>query len=61
MSAWLIPSPQFAASTGKPNSRSRLRFSASLKSAAKDKWISYRLDPNELAGRILLRLAELDP
>jgi hypothetical protein len=25
-----------------------------------DKWVSYRLSPDELAGRILERLTELD-
>lgn len=60
MTAWLIPSGLFAKKAGNPTSRGRLRFSASLKPNAQDKWASYRLSPGELAARILGRLAELD-
>jgi hypothetical protein len=60
MNAWLIPSDLFAVNAGNPTSRGRLRFSASLKPGAQDKWVSYRLSPGELAGRILERLTELD-
>lgn len=60
MTAWLVPSATFAQLAGSPNSRGRLRFRASLKPGAQDKWKPYRLGPNHLAGRILDRLAEFD-
>lgn len=42
------------------NKQGRMRFGASMKPAAKDRWISYRLSADELAPRILARLAQLD-
>ena len=59
MHSWLVPSVYFASSAGKPNARGRLRFSASPKPSSVDKWSQFRLSPDELAPRILGRLAEL--
>lgn len=61
MHAWLVPSEDFATKAGEPNNRGRLRFSASMKPAARDKWIPYRLTAEQLAPRILARLTELTP
>ncbi|MCR6490536.1 hypothetical protein M8542_47815 [Amycolatopsis sp. OK19-0408] len=58
--AWLVPSEDYAAQAGPPNSRGRLRFYASLKPNARDRWRDYRLTPAELAPRVLERLAERD-
>lgn len=60
LTAWLIPSADFAAMAGTPNSRGRLRFSASLKPDSQDRWRKYRLEPAELAPRVLERLDELN-
>ena len=58
--AWLVPSVDFAERCGSVNSRGRMRFVASPKPSSKDKWISYRLTPAQLAPKILQRLADLD-
>jgi hypothetical protein len=49
---WLVPSLDFADTT-KPNSQNRHRFSASMKPGSKDQWSRYRLEPADLAHRIL--------
>ena len=59
MQSWLVPSIDFAALAGQPNSRGRLRFSASLKPGSLDKWSDFRLTPEQLAPRILGRLSEM--
>lgn len=59
LAAWLVPSEDFAARAGTPNSKGRLRFYASLKADSRDKWRDYRLAPAELAPRVLVRLDEL--
>ncbi|WIV57791.1 hypothetical protein [Amycolatopsis nalaikhensis] len=56
MCAWLIPSEAFAANAGNPNSRGRLRFSASMRETSSDKWVSYRLTAAALPSKILNRL-----
>ena len=58
--SWLVPSEDFAANAGKPSSRGRLRFYASLSATGRDRWRDYRLEPAELASRVLERLADLD-
>lgn len=60
MTAWLVPSGTFAGMAGEPNSRGRLRFSASMKPESKDRWTPYRLTAAELSQRILARLSELE-
>ncbi|MFF9204430.1 hypothetical protein ACF1AE_21940 [Streptomyces sp. NPDC014986] len=60
MTAWLVPSGTFADMAGEPNSRGRLRFSASTKPDSKDRWTPYRLTAAELSQRILGRLSELE-
>jgi hypothetical protein len=60
MTAWLVPSEVYSANAGKPNSRGRYRFYASMKDNARDKWVEYRLTAKELAPQILERLSELD-
>ncbi|MBP2335541.1 hypothetical protein JOF41_001719 [Saccharothrix coeruleofusca] len=60
MTAWLVPSQVYAAGAGRPTSRDRYRFYASMKPDARDRWVDYRLAPSELAPRILARLAELN-
>jgi hypothetical protein len=60
MTAWLVPSGNFGDMVGEPNSRGRLRFSASMKLESRDRWARYRLSAAELAGRILARLEELE-
>ncbi|EFL19524.1 hypothetical protein [Streptomyces sp. C] len=58
--AWLIPSGTFAEMT-EPNSKGRLRFSASMKEDSRDRWTPFRLrTAAELPRRILTRLAELE-
>ena len=59
LAAWLVPSAVFAARAGAPNSRGRLRFSASLKAGSRDRWRDHRLEPAELAPRVPARLGEL--
>lgn len=56
---WLVPSNVFAASAGPVSSTGRLRFYASFKPTARDRWHDYRLEPAQLGERILARLAEL--
>lgn len=60
LAAWLVPSSEFVARAGQQNARGRLRFAASMKPAAQDRWSAYRLTPAELAPRVLERLAELN-
>lgn len=60
MTAWLVPSQEYAAGAGKPTSKGRYRFYASMKPDARDCWVDHRLVPSELAPRILARLAELE-
>ena len=60
MKAWLVPSPEYAATLTNPNSRGRFRFSASMKEATKDRWSSYRLEAEELPAAILRRVQALD-
>ena len=60
MMAWLVPSPDFAHIVGEPNAKGRLRFNASMKPAAKDRWVKYRLSAEDLAPSVLQRLSELD-
>ncbi len=56
MCAWLIPSEEFKAKAGVPNSRGRYRFSASMRTTTNDKWVGYRLTAAELPRKILDRL-----
>lgn len=60
MTAWLVPSATFGEMAGEPNSKGRLRFSASMKPESKDRWASYRMTAAELSERILTRLGELE-
>ncbi|WP_410583868.1 hypothetical protein [Amycolatopsis sp. lyj-108] len=56
MNAWLVPSPDFEENASEPDSRSRYRFSASMKPGTRDKWAPYRLTAAELPARTLGRL-----
>jgi len=56
--AWLVPSPVFAA-LAKVRTNGTRRFSASLKPASQDQWAAYRLSPTELPLTVLERLSEL--
>ncbi|WP_210480977.1 hypothetical protein [Naasia sp. SYSU D00948] len=58
--AWLVPSPNFEASCGRPTTNDRFRFSASLKAGTQDKWAQYRLSAAELPVRIMKRLEDLE-
>lgn len=60
MHCWMVPSLEYAAVLGKPNSRGRYRFGASAKPDSADRWRPYRLTPAELPVRIMDRLAELE-
>ena len=60
MHAWLVPSMEYAATLGTPNSKGRDRFGASVKPRAADRWRDHRLTAAELPQRILTRLDELD-
>lgn len=60
MQAWLVPSQAFASAVTTTSKLGRLRFGASMKPQAKDRWLKYRLSADELAPRILQRLEELD-
>jgi hypothetical protein len=60
MKAWLVPSQDFAELVTTVNRRGRMRFGASMKPTAKDRWVKYRLGAEELAPQILARLAQLD-
>lgn len=55
---WFMPSHDFS-HHGLRTSNDKLRFSASVKAASKDKWLKYRLTKHELAPAILQRLAEM--
>lgn len=59
MKAWLVPSQHYAEVVGTPNKRGRHRFAASMKEATSDRWRTYRLEPEELPGAILRRLASI--
>ncbi len=59
MDAWLIPSLDYAETLGKPNSRGRYRFSASMKDTANDRWRPYRLTAEQLPPASLNRLDAL--
>lgn len=56
--AWLVPSLDYAQSLGKPNSRGRYRFGASMKNNTNDQWREFRLDA-ELPPAVLKRLDAL--
>ncbi len=60
MKAWLVPSDEYAAAVGPPNSRGRYKFVASMKEGTKDRWASRRLEAHELAPAILARLMVLE-
>lgn len=60
LTAWLVPNQEYASGAGKPSSKGRYRFYASMKPDARDRWVDYRLVPSELAPQILARLAELE-
>ena len=60
VAAWLVPSEVFAANAGPPNRAGWLRFYASLKPTARDRWTAFRVNPPELGARILARLATLN-
>ena len=57
--AWLVPSADYGTRAYGPSSRGRYRFSASPKPDSQDQWAAYRLEPAELAKRILDRLGQL--
>lgn len=59
MQAWLIPSQDYAATLGRPNSRGRYRFGASMKDTTNDRWRPYRLEAEQLPRVILKRLDAL--
>jgi hypothetical protein len=59
MKAWLIPSLDYDQKLGKPNSRGRYRFGASMKDGTNDRWRPYRLEANQLPEVILSRLDAL--
>jgi hypothetical protein len=58
--AWLIPSGDFAAVLGKPDTRGRLRFVASMKENSQDRWVDRRFEAQQLAPAILARLNQLE-
>lgn len=60
MTAWLVPSPDFASISGTPNNQGKHTFSASMKPESKDQWTPYRFGPKELASNILERLRAMD-
>lgn len=53
MKAWLVPSQIYAEALGKPNSKGRYRFSASMKDGANDRWRPYRLEAHELPQAVV--------
>jgi hypothetical protein len=59
LTAWLVPSEDFAAMAGSPSARGRRRFYASMKADSHDRWRPYRLEPAELAPRVLTLLTEI--
>lgn len=58
--AWLVPSAEFDALVPTQNGRGRRVFAASMKPETADRWRRWRLEPAELAPRVLDRLAGLD-
>ena len=60
VTAWLVPSPEFAELVSTPNGKGRRVFSASSKPESADQWRRYRVDAVELPVRVLDRLAQLD-
>ncbi|QRP43154.1 hypothetical protein [Amycolatopsis sp. FDAARGOS 1241] len=60
VTAWLVPSTDFAAKAGSSNALGRWQFSPSLKEQSQDRRRSYRLEPAELAPRVLDRLVQRD-
>jgi len=60
LKAWLVPSADFAEVVGKPDTRGRLRFVASMKKGSQDRWAHQRLEADELAPAILARLKQLE-
>jgi hypothetical protein len=60
MQAWLVPSQEFSHVVTTTSKSGRLRFGASMKPDAKDRWVKYRLGAQQLAPSILERLTELD-
>ncbi|GAA1083755.1 hypothetical protein [Pseudonocardia alni] len=60
VTAWLVPSGEFARLVPTPNGKGRRVFSASAKPDTADRWRGFRLTPADLAGRLLDRLAQLD-
>jgi len=59
MKAWLVPSEIYADALGKPNSKGRFRFIASMKDGTQDRWRPYRLEAEELPAAVLKRLDTL--
>ena len=55
-----MPGREFAALVPSPNGRGRRVFDASMKPETADRWRRWRLEPTELAPRVLARLTELD-
>lgn len=60
LTAWLVPSIDFAELVPVPNGLGRRVFSASSKPDSRDRWRRWRLAPVELAPRLLHRVADLD-
>ena len=60
MTAWLVPSTAFESMVTGRTTRGRMRFSASMKQDAADRWSPYRLTATELPKRIMARLGELE-
>ena len=58
--AWLVPSQDFAAMEPATDAQQRLRFSASMKPGSRDRWTPYRLEPQQLANRVLDRIDLLE-
>lgn len=59
MTAWLVPSPEYASVLGAANKQGRHKFTASMKPTSRDRWVQYRLAPEQLAPKVLDRLQEL--
>lgn len=59
MKAWLIPSLDYDQALGKPNSKGRYRFGASMKDNTNDRWRPYRLEADQLPTAVLRRLDAL--
>jgi hypothetical protein len=60
VTAWLVPSPEFAELVPTPNGKGRRVFAASAKPDAADRWRRYKVAAAELPTCVLARLAELD-